>query len=251
MVILISFHQILAFCFWRLLLRYTTSFPCLLGSIFSTFVHQNSSQNMQKEGSVPLWSYLLWQHQVFVKLVKSFKFTETKVLQPELLPCEIMAVMEDSGKAPGNACCYIKVQQIIMISQYCVAMVGISDQTSVEDDRNVLAVAGLCLHSIKALSICHAALQARSLGEQEKLGRGTTSTADHRDVPTIPHHAQHMEVIKRKKRGMLGISPRIPKQQLHMVKLSFTESGWISAFPQEAENEFLIFFACAFSFCLT
>lgn len=101
------------------------------------------------------------------------------MLLPELSSYGIMVVMEDSGKATGNACCYIKGtanHNDVLIP--CVAVVWIGDKKSVEDDRNVLAAAGLCLHSIKAFSICHAALQARSLGVQEKLGGGTARTAD-------------------------------------------------------------------------
>lgn len=192
---------------------------------------------MQKEGSVALWSYHLWQHQVFVKLFKSFKLIETKVLLPELLSYEITAVMEDSGKSTGNVCCYIKsTANRNGVTVLCVAVVWVGDQKSVEDDRNVLA--GLCLHSIKAFSIYHSPCEPGGAWGCRKSWEGHSQDSWPQGC-SIPHHSMLSIWTWGKKRVMFG-SPRIPKQPLHMVKLSFTENGWISAFPQEAENEFLI-----------
>lgn len=110
-----------------------------------------------------------------------------------------------------------------------MAVVWIGDKKSVEDDRNVLAAAGLCLHSIKAFSICHAALQARSLGVQEKLQgtqRGQLTSADHRDVPYHTAPCSACEGDGKKEEGHVwNYSLRIPKQPLHMAKLSLTENG--------------------------
>lgn len=71
--------------------------------------------------------------------------------------------------------------------------------------------------------------------------RGQLTSADHRDVPYHTAPCSACEGAGKKEEGhVCNYSLRIPKQPLHMVKLSLTENGWISAFPQEAESEPLI-----------
>lgn len=164
-------------------------------------------------------------------------FIETKVLLLELLSYEIMAVMEDSSKATGNACCYTKVQQTIVMPQYCVWLWFGQVIRSVNHDKN--ASAAPCLHSIKAFSICHPPA-SKEPGGAGKAGRGYSQDSRPQLATgmfhTKPHHAQPME----EEGDVPKSSPGSPKQPLPMAKLSFTENGWIPAFPQEAESEFLI-----------
>lgn len=99
-----------------------------------------------------------------------------------------------------------------------MAMAWRGDQKSVQEDRNVSAVAGPCLHSIKASSICHTPCKPGAW-EGAQPGQLTTGM-----FHAILHHAQHMEEVEEKSE-ICQYSPRIPKQLLPMVKLSFTKNG--------------------------
>lgn len=152
------------------------------------------------------------------------------MLLPELLSYGIMVVMEDSGKATGNACCYIKgTANHNDVIAPCVAVVWIGDQKSVEDDRNVLAAAGLCLHSIKAFPFVMLPCKQGAWGcrkSWEGAQRGELTSADHRDVPYHTASCSACEGGGKKEEGdVWNYSLRIPKQPLHTVKLSLTENG--------------------------
>lgn len=61
-------------------------------------------------------------------------------------------------------------------------------------------------------------------GVQEKLGGAQPGQLTTGTFHTFLHHAQHTEVVD-KEGDIWQYSPRIPKQPLPMVKLSFTKNG--------------------------